>query len=177
MEYEHDLSLLEQAAQILDRFDIPYELRRLSAHFAPRAVSDYAAAAQKRGIKVIIAASRGAANLAGVIASRTILPVIGVPLDSPAFNGIDSLLATVQMPAGVPVATTAIGSAGAKNACLLAAQILALADPSLQQRLVYYRKEMAAIVEEKGDRLHEQGYRAYLEQIKRESSFASDAAP
>jgi len=154
VEDEHDLSLLEQAAQILDRFDIPYELRRLSAYFAPRAVSDYAAAAQKRGIKVIIAASRGAANLAGVIASRTILPVIGVPLDSPTFNGIDSLLATVQMPTGVPVATTAIGSAGAKNACLLAVQILALTDPSLQQRLVHYRKEMATNSANSGDIIH-----------------------
>ena len=154
MEDERDRSLLERAAEILEQFGIPYELQCLSAHFVPRAVSDYAAAAQKRGVKVIIAASRGAANLAGVIASRTILPVIGVPLDSPAFNGIDSLLATVQMPAGVPVATTAIGSVGAKNACLLAAQILALADPSLQQCLVHYRKEMAAAVEKKGDYLN-----------------------
>jgi len=158
---ERDLLMLQQAAQILDRFNISYEVRYLSAHFSPRAVSDYAARAHERGITVIIAASRGAANLAGVIASRTILPVIGVPLDTPSFSGLDSLLATVQMPAGIPVATTAIGAAGAENACLLASEILAIKDASLQQKLVRYRKEMASIVEEKGDRLRKQGYRSY----------------
>lgn len=166
VENEADLPLLTRAAGILDQFETPYELRQLSAHLSLQKVSDYAAGAQKRGIKVIIAAAHGAANLAGVVASRTTLPVIGVPLDTSPLGGLGSLLPTVQMPAGIPVAAMAIGAAGAKNACILAAQILALQDPTLQERIEQYRAAMATGVEAKGERLRDQGYRSYLREKK-----------
>ena len=114
----------------------------MSAHRTPEAVEEYAKSAKDRGIQVIIAAAGGAAHLAGVIAASTTLPVIGVPIQSKALNGLDSLLSIVQMPGGIPVATVAIGSAGAKNAGILAAQMIALADEAMAQKLVAYKQAM-----------------------------------
>src|SRR5208283_5072843 len=120
---------------------IPHEAKVMSAHRTPDLVLDYATTAESRGMKVIIAGAGGAAHLAGVIASKTTLPILGVPIQSKALQGLDSLLSIVQMPAGIPVGTLAIGQAGATNAALLAAAILALSDPVLAQRLKEYRVE------------------------------------
>ncbi len=157
-----DLQLMEQGAEILIRFSVPYDLRHISAHLTPQRLHDYAVKAQQDGIAVIITAARGAAHLAGAVASLTTLPVIGVPLES-SLCGMDSLLATVQMPAGIPVATVAIGLAGIKNACFLAVQILALSDPVLQRQLIDYRRHLRDEVVEKGERLREHGYQSYPE--------------
>jgi phosphoribosylaminoimidazole carboxylase PurE protein len=145
-----DRPIMEEAAAILDRFKVPYELIVASAHRSPERTRDYARTAQERGLQVIIAGAGGAAHLAGSIAAATVLPVIGVPIDSSPLQGMDALLATVQMPAGVPVATMAVGKAGAKNAAILAVQILSLNQPALQRRLEEYKKEMAQQVEETG---------------------------
>ena len=136
---DSDLPKLQGAIDTLEDFGVVYDLRVLSAHRTPAEVHDFAVGASKAGFRVIIAAAGGAAHLAGVIASLTTLPVIGVPIETSALAGLDSLLSTVQMPAGVPVATVAIGSAGATNAALLAVQILALSDPKLTKKLVEYR--------------------------------------
>jgi len=135
-----DWDVVKEAHKILDEFDVPHEYRVLSAHRAPAAVTEYALSAEKRGLKVIIGAAGGAAHLAGVLAAQTLLPVLGIPMESPALKGMDSLLSTVQMPAGIPVGTLAIGKAGAKNAALLAIGILALSDPKLRDRLQLYRE-------------------------------------
>lgn len=140
---QSDWDTMKHAAEMLRKFDIPYEARVMSAHRTPDVVLDYSATAESRGMKVIIAGAGGAAHLAGVIASKTTLPVLGVPIQSKALQGLDSLLSIVQMPAGIPVATLAIGQAGATNAALFAAAILATADASLAQRLKAYRQEMA----------------------------------
>ena len=136
-----DLDTMNQASDMLAKFDIPYEVRILSAHRAPDALADYVSKAEERGIQVIIAGAGGAAHLAGVIAAKTTLPVLGVPMQSNALQGLDSLLSIVQMPKGIPVGTLAIGKAGAANAGLLAAAILALADPGIHQRLKKFRVE------------------------------------
>ena len=128
---DSDLEIMREAAKALEEFGIPYEMDVTSAHRAPRKTAEFARTAAGRGIQVIIAGAGGAAHLAGVIAAETTLPVIGVPIPTPALAGLDSLLATVQMPAGIPVATVAIGKAGAYNAGVLAAQMLALSDPGL----------------------------------------------
>ena len=131
------------AAEVMDELQIPHELRVLSAHRTPEQTLEYAATASERGLKAIIAGAGGAAHLAGVVAAKTILPVIGVPMPSAALNGIDSLLSIVQMPRGVPVATMAIGKAGAANAGLFAAAILALGDANLAERLREWRAKRA----------------------------------
>jgi 5-(carboxyamino)imidazole ribonucleotide mutase len=135
-----DWATMEHAAKMLRQLDVAYEARVMSAHRTPDLVLDYAAKAQQRGLKVIIAGAGGAAHLAGVVASKTTLPILGVPIQSKALQGLDSLLSIVQMPAGIPVGTLAIGEAGATNAALLAAAILATADPALQK----YRQDLAS---------------------------------
>ena len=132
---ESDRPRMEGASKVLDELEVPYEVHVMSAHRTPDAVAAYAGGAAERGIKVLIAGAGMAAHLAGAMAARTILPVIGVPLDGSPLNGLDALLATVQMPPGIPVATVAIGNAGAKNAGFLAAQIIALQDEALASRL------------------------------------------
>ena len=143
-----DLETMQEAAAVLDELGIPYEMKVVSAHRTPDAMFAYAESAAARGLKVIIAGAGGAAHLPGMTASKTLLPVIGVPVKSSTLNGIDSLLSIVQMPGGVPVATMAIGKAGARNAGLLAAQILALEDPGLRAILEEYRAHMRQQVEE-----------------------------
>lgn len=138
-----DIEIMEEAARVLKDFGIPYEMTIASAHRSPKRTAEYAGSAIERGIEVIIAGAGGAAHLAGVIASETILPVIGVPIDSSPLNGLDSLLSTVQMPGGIPVATMAIGKAGSKNAGIFAAQILGLKYPEILEKLTHYRKKLA----------------------------------
>ncbi len=142
---ESDLPTMQDAAEMLDTFGITYEMRVLSAHRTPRAMLDWAETAHTRGIKVIIAGAGGAAHLPGMIASVSPLPVLGVPVASRHLSGLDSLLSIVQMPSGVPVATLAIG--GARNAALLAVQILATSDESLRARIIDYKHELIAMVE------------------------------
>ena len=142
-----DWETMKHTCEILDRLEVPYEKKVVSAHRTPDLMFEFAETARVRGIKVIIAGAGGAAHLPGMVAAKTTLPVIGVPVQSKALNGLDSLLSIVQMPAGVPVATVAIGKAGATNAGLLAAQIIAINDSKLQERLEQVRVEakMAAI--------------------------------
>ena len=142
-----DLPLLESAFKVLDEFSVPYTARVMSAHRTPEKAMSFAANAQSEGLKVIICAAGMAAHLAGVMAAHTVLPVIGIPVASEPFNGLDALLATVQMPPGIPVGTVTTGKAGAKNAALLAISILALSDAELQQKLVEFRKAQTAQVE------------------------------
>lgn len=149
-----DRSIMDEAGAILARFGVPYEVIVASAHRSPERTKEYARTAHKRGLKVIIAGAGGAAHLAGTIAAETVLPVIGVPIDSSPLGGMDALLATVQMPAGVPVATMAVGKAGAKNAGVLAVQVLSLNEPDLQKKLVVYKEELALQVEEAGRDVH-----------------------
>ena len=141
-----DWGAVRRAADTLAEFQVPHEVRVMSAHRTPDAVREYAASAEERGLEVIIAAAGGAAHLAGVIAGHTVLPVLGVPMQSAALGGIDSLLSTVQMPAGIPVGTLAIGPAGATNAALLAIAILAGKRPELRDRLRVYREKQAKAV-------------------------------
>jgi 5-(carboxyamino)imidazole ribonucleotide mutase len=137
-----DAELMSEASKVLHQFGIDHETRVLSAHRSPKAALEYVTGAEARGLKVLIAGAGAAAHLAGFVASHTILPVIGVPIDSSALKGLDALLSTVQMPAGVPVATMAIGKAGARNAALLAVEILALSNPALTEKLRQYRSDM-----------------------------------
>jgi phosphoribosylaminoimidazole carboxylase PurE protein len=148
-----DWPSLEPAAALLQEWGIGVEVSVASAHRSPHKAQTYARAAAGRGLKVIIAAAGAAAHLAGVIAAETILPVIGVPLPSSPLQGLDSLLSTAQMPAGVPVATMALGSAGARNAALLAAQILALNDPRLQEKLKQHKLALEAKVVEQNEKI------------------------
>ncbi len=150
-----DLPIMQEAADILRTFNVPYEIRISSAHRSPVRTLALASEAEGRGIKVIIAGAGMAAHLAGVVASKTTLPVIGVPMPGGALNGVDALYATVQMPGGIPVATMAIGKAGAKNAGLFAIQILALSQPHLAESLVRYRAEMDAELEQQDAALQE----------------------
>jgi 5-(carboxyamino)imidazole ribonucleotide mutase len=140
---QSDWETMKNTADMLRKLDIPYEAKVMSAHRTPDVVLEYAASAESRGLKVIIAGAGGAAHLAGVVASKTTLPILGVPIQSKALQGLDSLLSIVQMPAGIPVATFAIGNAGATNAALFAAAILATANPTLAQQLKSYRAEQA----------------------------------
>lgn len=151
---DSDYPVLEETAKVLKSFDIPFEMHVSSAHRSPRKTEELVSGAAGRGIKVIIAAAGVAAHLPGVVAAGTILPVIGVPMAGGALNGVDALYSIVQMPGGVPVATMAIGKAGARNAGILAVQILALADAELSRKLVRYREEMAREVEEKDAKLN-----------------------
>jgi 5-(carboxyamino)imidazole ribonucleotide mutase len=150
---DSDVPVMEEAVKVLQEFGVPFEMRISSAHRSPRKTAALVAAADERGIKVIIAAAGVAAHLAGVIAAETILPVVAVPMQGGALNGLDALYSMVQMPGGIPVATMAIGKAGAKNAALLAVQILALADPALTGRLRVYKERLASEVEQKDQAL------------------------
>jgi 5-(carboxyamino)imidazole ribonucleotide mutase len=141
-----DWETMRHAAETLERLGVPYESRVLSAHRTPAATAQYASDAEGRGIQVLIAAAGGAAHLAGAVAAQTLLPVLGVPMEGAALSGLDSLLSTVQMPAGVPVGTLAIGKAGAVNAALLAIAVLALSRPDLRERLRAFRREQTARV-------------------------------
>jgi 5-(carboxyamino)imidazole ribonucleotide mutase len=141
-----DWDTMKAAAKMLEEFGVPYEAKAMSAHRTPHAVADWAANAQKNGMKAIIAAAGGAAHLAGVVAAHTTLPVLGVPMPSKHLQGLDSLLSTVQMPKGVPVATFAIGEAGAANAALFAVALLALSDANLNKKLSEFRRKQTEAV-------------------------------
>ena len=150
---DSDLEIMREAGKALDEFGIPYEIDVTSAHRSPARTSEFARNAAARGIRVIIAGAGGAAHLAGVIAAETTLPVIGVPIPSTSLGGLDSLLATVQMPAGIPVATVAVGKPGATNAGILAAQMLALSDPEIAKGMKAHKEKLARGVEEKSKKL------------------------
>jgi phosphoribosylaminoimidazole carboxylase PurE protein len=150
---DSDLPVMQEAAAMLQEFGIEYEMTIASAHRTPKKVIEYCTSAERRGIKVIIAGAGWAAHLAGMIAAQTTLPVIGVPIDSSPLKGLDALLSTAQMPGGVPVATMSLGKAGAKNAGVFAAQIIAASDVKVANRLKVFRVEMERDVEEKAKRL------------------------
>jgi 5-(carboxyamino)imidazole ribonucleotide mutase len=150
---DSDLPVMEEAVRVLAEFSIPHELFLTSAHRTPDRTAVFARGAAKRGVRIIVVGAGAAAHLAGVIASQTMLPVIGVPIDATPLRGMDALFATVQMPAGIPVATMAIGKAGAKNAALFAVRILALDDPGLQKKLQLYIRKIASDVERKHENL------------------------
>ncbi|BCX12731.1 MAG: N5-carboxyaminoimidazole ribonucleotide mutase [Thermosynechococcus sp.] len=159
---DSDLPTMQGAIAICERFGLPYEVAILSAHRTPLAMVEFAQNAHQRGLKVIIAGAGGAAHLPGMIASLTPLPVIGVPVPSRHLQGLDSLYSIVQMPAGIPVATVAIGNA--QNAGLLAVQLLASHDPELLKQVIAYRQELAATVSAKNEKLQTLGASAYLKQ-------------
>ena len=150
---DSDLEVMQEAEKRLDYFGIAYETRIMSAHRTPEKAAEYAATAQQRGLEVIICGAGAAAHLAGAIAANTTLPVLGIPIDSSSLKGLDALLATVQMPAGIPVATMAIGKAGAANAGIFAAQIIARKDSRAATKLVEFKKEMAAGVADRDRKL------------------------
>jgi 5-(carboxyamino)imidazole ribonucleotide mutase len=158
---DSDLEVMMEAGKILEEFNVPYEMTVASAHRSPDLVHKYTTSAKTRGLKVIIAGAGGAAHLAGVIASLTTLPVIGVPIKTKNLDGLDSILSTINMPPGVPVATVGINSA--KNAGLLAIAILAISDKNLEKKLVSYKNKMKITVEAKGKKLLKVGYKKYLE--------------
>jgi phosphoribosylaminoimidazole carboxylase PurE protein len=153
---DSDFPVMSEAAKTLKKFGIAYEMEVLSAHRTPARAHEYATTAAERGLKVVIAAAGAAAHLAGVMAASTLLPVIGVPLGSSPLSGLDALLATVQMPGGIPVATMAIDKAGAVNAAIFAAEIIALTDPEISRKLVAHKEEMVRSVNEKNARLQKQ---------------------
>jgi 5-(carboxyamino)imidazole ribonucleotide mutase len=157
---DSDLPCMQAAVEVLEEFGVAHEVRVLSAHRTPKAMVNYAESAKARGLQVLIAGAGGAAHLPGMVAALTTLPVIGVPVTSKALNGLDSLYSIVQMPAGIPVATVAIGNAC--NAALLALQILALQDQSLGEALHAYRLGLQAMVEAKDQRLKQLGCTEYL---------------
>jgi 5-(carboxyamino)imidazole ribonucleotide mutase len=148
---DSDLPVMQQAAEILRRFGVEYELRVVSAHRTPSDMAEYGLSAAERGLKIIIAGAGGAAHLPGMLAAYSTLPVIGVPINSTSLNGMDSLLSIVQMPSGVPVATVAIN--GGTNAGLLAAQMLAISQEELRKKLIVYKQEMKLASREKNDRI------------------------
>lgn len=150
---DSDMPAMEPAVKMLKRFDVPFEITVSSAHRSPERTRWLLSEAEQQGVQVIIGAAGGAAHLPGVLAAETTLPVIGVPLDSSPLKGMDALLAIVQMPPGIPVATMAVGTWGATNAALLAVQILALKDPDLREALIAYKREMAEGVERKAEKL------------------------
>src|SRR5437879_5829203 len=152
---DSDLEIMREAGKALEGFGIEYELDVTSAHRSPDRTAEFARRAAGRGIRIIIAGAGGAAHLAGVIAAHTTLPVIGVPIPSTSLNGMDSLLATVQMPAGIPLPTVAIGKPGATNAGILAAQILGVADSAVAKKLDAHKEKLAKGVEEKSKKLKE----------------------
>ena len=150
---ENDLPMITKGVDLLKKFGVEFEVELSSAHRAPDRTARYAREAEKRGLKVLIGAAGYANHLAGALAANSILPVIGVPLNSSPLNGLDSLLSTVQMPAGVPVATVSIGEAGAANAAVLALEILATSDADLRKALRKYRKEMAEKVARRAEEI------------------------
>jgi phosphoribosylaminoimidazole carboxylase PurE protein len=139
---ESDLETVQEAIKVLKEFGVSFEAKVLSAHRTPREVVQYVETAPKKGVKVFIAAAGGAAALAGVVAAHTTLPVIGIPIETKSLKGLDSLLSTVQMPGGIPVASMAIGKSGAKNAALFALEILGISDKKISSKLSRYKKEM-----------------------------------
>lgn len=145
---QSDWETMKEAALVLDELEVPYETKIVSAHRTPKRMADYAESARERGLKVIVAGAGGAAHLPGMVASQTILPVLGVPVESKALKGMDSLLSIAQMPGGIPVGTLAIGKAGAKNAGLMAAAILATNDEALHSRLAAWRQAVTEAVAE-----------------------------
>lgn len=151
-----DFPVMSEAGKILDGFGISYEIEVVSAHRTPARAHEYATSALSRGLKVLIAAAGGAAHLAGVIAANTTLPVIGVPMATNSLNGLDALLATVQMPGGIPVATMAIDKAGAVNAAIFAAEILGLSDPEIARKLLAHKENLVRSVAQKNERLKQQ---------------------
>ncbi|PUU88108.1 5-(carboxyamino)imidazole ribonucleotide mutase [Halanaerobium sp.] len=162
---DSDLPVMKKAAEILDQFEVEYELTVVSAHRTPERLYNYAETAEEKGLDVIIAGAGGAAHLPGMIAAVTTVPVIGVPVKTSKLSGLDSLYSIVQMPPGVPVATVAIN--GAKNAALLAVQILARSDEELNKKQKEYRQEMKAKVLDTAEKLEEQGYQEYLERSEK----------
>ena len=162
---DSDLPVMKEAAEILDQFGVEYELTVVSAHRTPDRLYNYAETAEEKGLDVIIAGAGGAAHLPGMVAAVTTVPVIGVPVKTSKLSGLDSLYSIVQMPPGVPVATVAIN--GAKNAALLAVQILARSDEKLNQKQKEYRKEMKKDVLETAEKLEDEGYQDYLERSEK----------
>ena len=158
---DSDLEVMAEAAKVLEEFGVLYEIKVASAHRSPDLIHKYATTAKNRGLKVIIAGAGGAAHLAGVTASLTTIPVVGVPIKTKNLDGLDSLLSTVNMPSGVPVATVGINAG--KNAGLLAIQILALSDKNLEERLTSYKNKISDEIKVKGDKLEKIGYKKYLE--------------
>lgn len=150
---DSDWPLVQKAADVLAEFGVPFEVRVMSAHRTPEVASSYAAEAEGRGLGVILAAAGGAAHLGGVIAASTVLPVIGIPVSGGSLNGLDALLATVQMPAGIPVATVTLGTAGPTNAALLAVQILGTADADLRRKFHAHKVKLRRKVEEANAKL------------------------
>ncbi len=151
-----DLPVMGESAKMLEKFGIPYEIEVTSAHRSPARTHEYASTAVERGLKAVIVAAGGAAHLAGVVAALTTLPVIAVPMATTVLSGIDALLSSVQMPAGVPVAAMAIDRPGAINAAIFAAEILATSDPEVAQRLISYKEELAKSVAEKSARVKQE---------------------
>ncbi len=162
---DSDLPVMAEASAILQALGVSAETTIVSAHRTPHRLTEYAANARRRGLKVLVAGAGGAAHLPGMLASHTVLPVVGVPIQTKAFQGLDSLLSIVQMPAGIPVATVAVN--GAKNAGLLAARILAASDASLADRLEAYARNLEAEVLEKAARLESLGPEAYLQALSK----------
>ncbi|MFK5927157.1 MAG: 5-(carboxyamino)imidazole ribonucleotide mutase [Desulfuromusa sp.] len=146
---DSDYDIMVESAKILKQFDVPFEMIVSSAHRTPERTLEYVQGAHLRGIKILIAGAGAAAHLAGVVAAETMLPVIAVPIDATSMRGLDALLAMVQMPAGIPVATMAIGVAGSRNAGIFAVRMLATADPELEKKLLQFKQDMAAGVVEK----------------------------
>ena len=159
---DSDLKVMKEAAVVLEEFDVPYMLTVMSAHRTPERATQFAGNASANGFKVIIAGAGGAAHLAGVVAAHTTLPVIGVPVLAKSLGGADSLYSTVQMPPGIPVAT--VGVDAARNAGLLAVQMLALSDPTLTQKLSDFKKKLKKSVEEKASTLEKDGWKKYLKE-------------
>lgn len=160
---DSDLKIMAKAAQMLEELDIPYELTIISAHRTPDKFLDYMRTAKERGLKVVIAGAGGAAHLPGMAAALTVLPVIGVPIETKALGGVDSLYSIVQMPSGIPVATVAIN--GAANAGLLAGKILAVGDEELTKKVEAYAEKLKAQVEAKAEKIEKIKYQAYLDQM------------
>ncbi len=160
---DSDLKIMAKAAQMLEELDIPYELTIISAHRTPDKFLDYMRTAKERGLKVVIAGAGGAAHLPGMAAALTVLPVIGVPIETKALGGVDSLYSIVQMPSGIPVATVAIN--GATNAGLLAGKILAVGDEALTKKVEAYAEKLKAQVEAKAEKIEKIKYQAYLDQM------------
>ncbi len=163
---DSDLPKIKECFEILDRFEVKYEVIVSSAHRTPDQTAEWVKGARDRGIMVIIAAAGGAAHLPGVVASHTILPVIGIPVESPIAGGLDSLLSINQMPAGIPVATMAAGKAGGANAALFAANILALSDRKVADKLAEYRKEMQKKIMEKNEMINQTGLMNYIRMME-----------
>lgn len=160
---DSDLPIMQETVQVLEEFNLDYEIKIISAHRTPDVAFDYAKNAKDQGIKVIIAGAGGAAHLAGIVAALTTLPVIGVPILGKSFDGLDSLLSMVQMPSGIPVATVAVN--GSKNAGILAIKILALNDTGLNQKLINYQQKLHDSVIQKDQKLQNIGYQKYINDL------------